>query len=323
MLFILHFRKREFKMVNKVQLGKSDLFVNPIGFGANAVGGHNLYPNSDEKVGMDLVRTAIESGIQLIDTALMYGPYRSEELIAEVVGEMNCRQQIVIATKIAAKYRDGNRVFDNSPAFLRQEVDAALQRLQTDYIDLLYIHYPDKETPKDEAISALNDLKKEGKIRGIGVSNFSLEQLKEANRDGYIDVVQGEYNLLNRSAEQEYLPYTNDNQITFIPYFPLASGILAGKYKKEDTFNDLRAKQAHFQGDLFVETLNKVEKIREIADAKGAEIAHIVLAWYLAQPGIDVLIPGAKKPEQILSNLKTLDIQLTAQEVTAIGDIFK
>lgn len=310
-------------MVNKVQLGKSDLFVNPIGFGANAVGGHNLYPNSDEKVGMDLVRTAIESGIQLIDTALMYGPYRSEELIAEVVGEMNCRQQIVIATKIAAKYRDGNRVFDNSPAFLRQEVDAALQRLQTDYIDLLYIHYPDKETPKDEAISALNDLKKEGKIRGIGVSNFSLEQLKEANRDGYIDVVQGEYNLLNRSAEQEYLPYTNDNQITFIPYFPLASGILAGKYKKEDTFNDLRAKQAHFQGDLFVETLNKVEKIREIADAKGAEIAHIVLAWYLAQPGIDVLIPGAKKPEQILSNLKTLDIQLTAQEVTAIGDIFK
>lgn len=309
-------------MVNKVQLGKSDLYVSPIGFGANAVGGHNLYPNSDEKAGMALVKSAIESGIQLIDTALMYGPYRSEELIGEVVQEMNCRKDIVIATKISAKYNNGKTSFDNSPAFLRQEVDAALQRLQTDYIDLMYIHYPDEATPKDEAIGALQELKDAGKIRGIGVSNFSIEQLKEANKDGYVDVVQGEYNLLNRSAEETYLPYTIENQISFIPYFPLASGILAGKYKKEDTFQDLRARQPHFQGERFIEILDKVEEIRKIADAKGVEVAHVVLAWYLAQTGVDVLIPGAKKPQQIQSNLKTLDVQLSAEEIQAIRNIF-
>lgn len=310
-------------MVNKVQLGKSDVYVNPIGFGANAVGGHNLYPNLKEQIGRDLVKAAINSGIQLIDTALLYGPYRSEELIGEVIQEMNNRQDVVIATKIGPNFDSGKMKIDNSPAFIKKEVDASLQRLQTDYIDLMYLHYPDKTTPKDEAISTLYDLKKQGKIRAIGVSNFSREQLIEANVDGHIDVFQGEYNLLNRSAEQTYLSYTREQQISFIPYFPLASGILAGKYNKDDTFQDLRAKQPHFQGELFIKTLDQVEQVRKIADAKGHEVVHVVLAWYLAQPGVDVLIPGAKKTSQIASNLKTLDVQLSADEIEAISKIFK
>lgn len=310
-------------MSNKVQLGKSDLYVNPIGLGANAVGGHNLYPNLDEEVGKNLVRTAINHGINLIDTAFSYGPERSEELIAEVVKESGKRKELVIATKVAQKFIDGKTVFDNSPAFLRNEVEKSLKRLQTDYIDLLYIHYPDENTPKDEAVGALKQLKDEGKIRAIGVSNFSPEQLKEANKDGYVDVVQGEYNLFSRSAEINYFPYTVENQIAFIPYFPLASGLLTGKYTKESTFNDLRNRLSYFQEDVYNQNLEKVEKLRSIASSKGVEVSHIVLSWYLTQEAITAVIPGAKNSEQVLNNLKTLDVHLNNDEIKTIDQIFK
>lgn len=310
-------------MLNKVQLGKSDLFVNPIGLGANAVGGHNLYPNLDEEVGKDLVRTAIHHGINFIDTAFSYGPKRSEELIAEVVKESGNRHELVIATKVAQKYVDGKTIIDNSPAFLRSEVEKSLMRLQTDYIDLLYIHYPDDQTPKDEAVGALKQLKDEGKIRAIGVSNFSLEQLKEANKDDYVDVVQGEYNLLSRFAETNYFPYIIEKNITFIPYFPLASGLLTGKYTKDSTFSDLRNRLPYFQEDVLAQNVEKVEKLRDIANSKNVEITHIVLAWYLTQEAITAVIPGAKNSEQVLNNLKTLDIQLSNDEIKTIDQIFK
>lgn len=310
-------------MRNKVQLGSSNVYVNPIGLGTNAVGGHNIYPNLDEQAGKELVRTAIESGVTLLDSAFMYGPGRSEELIGEVVKEMGRRQDVVLATKIGPKFIDGKMVMENSAGFLRDEVDKALQRLQTDYIDLLYIHYPDENTPKDEAVGVLKELKDAGKIRAIGLSNFSPEQLKEANKDGYVDVFQGHYNLLNRGAEQIYLPYTREQRISFIPYFPLASGLLAGKYSKDDAFQDFRATLPHFQGEAFAENLAKVDQVRTIAEAKGVEIANVVLAWYLEQDGIDVIIPGAKHADQVQSNLKTLDVQLDAEDIQAIDEIFK
>lgn len=310
-------------MTKNVQLGSSDVYVNPIGLGTNAVGGHNIYPNLDEQAGKELVRTAIESGVTLLDSAFMYGPGRSEELIGEVVKEMGRRQDVVLATKIGPKFIDGKMVMENSAGFLRDEVDKALQRLQTDYIDLLYIHYPDENTPKDEAVGVLKELKDAGKIRAIGLSNFSPEQLKEANKDGYVDVFQGHYNLLNRGAEQLYLPYTREQRISFIPYFPLASGLLAGKYSKDDAFQDFRATLPHFQGEAFAENLAKVDQVRTIAEAKGVEIANVVLAWYLEQDGIDVVIPGAKRADQVLSNLKTLDVQLDAEDIQAIDEIFK
>lgn len=309
-------------MTKRVTLGKSDLSVHPIGLGTNAVGGHNLYPHLDEKVGKELVRAAIENDMNFIDTAFMYGPGRSEELIGEVVNECRKRSEVVIATKIGPKISGKERITDNSPTFLKQEVENSLKRLQTDYIDLMYIHFPDEHTPKDEAVGALKELKDQGKIRSIGVSNFSLEQLKEANKDGYVDVYQGEYNLLNRSAEHTLFPYTLENNISFVPYFPLASGLLAGKYTKDVKFNDLRAKQPHFQGEAFEENLEKVERLRVIANEKGAEVAHVVLAWYLTKEAIDAIIPGAKRAEQVLNNLKTLDVKLTMEEIEQIGSIF-
>ncbi|GIO24083.1 aldo/keto reductase [Oceanobacillus sp. J11TS1] len=309
-------------MVKHVKLGKSDISVNPIGLGTNAVGGHNLYPNMlDEEQGKNVVRTALDNGINLLDTAFIYGPKRSEELIGEVIREYN-REDVVVATKAAHKFVGNDTVMDNSPAFLKQGVEDALKRLQTDYIDLFYIHFPDEDTPKAEAVGALKELKDQGKIRSIGVSNFSLDQLKEANQDGYVDVLQGEYNLLKRDAEKTYFPYTSENNITFIPYFPLESGLLAGKYDKDSTFSDLRADNPNFQGQQFLDNLEKIDKVREIADKYGEEVAHIVLAWYFTQPSVDVIIPGAKRPDQVLSNQRAAEISLSEEDVKKISDIF-
>lgn len=309
-------------LTNKVQIGKTGLYVNPIGLGTNAVGGHNLYPNLNEDTGKELVRTALKNEINFLDTAYIYGPERSEELIGEVLKETGLRSETIIATKGAHKFVGENTLFDNSPAFLKQSVEDSLKRLQTDYIDLYYIHFPDESTPKDEAVGMLKDLKDQGKIKAIGVSNFSMEQLKEANKDGYVDVYQGEYSLLARDAEKELLPYALEHNISFVPYFPLASGLLAGKYTKDTAFNDLRANSPHFQPGVFEHNLEKVEELKKIAAGKDVEVAHLVLAWYLAQPAIDVLIPGAKRAEQAIDNLKTLEVSLTAEEIKNISSIF-
>jgi len=309
-------------MTKHVQLGQSNLFVHPIGLGTNAVGGHNLYPNLDEQAGRDLVRVALQQGINFLDTAFIYGPERSEELVGEVWNDTVAREDVVLATKGAHQFVDGNVVMNNSPDFLRQSVEESLKRLQTDYIDLYYIHFPDESTPKDEAVAALAELKKEGKIRAIGVSNFSLEQLKEANKDGHVDVYQGEYNLFKRDAEKELLPYIVENGMSFVPYFPLAAGLLAGKYTKETTFDDLRKNDPLFQKDVFEQNLAKVDQLRPIAEAHDAEVAHIVLAWYLAQDGIDAIIPGAKRPDQVTDTLRTLDVQLSQEDIEKIDQIF-
>lgn len=303
-------------------LGKSGLKVLPIGLGSNAVGGHNLFPGLDDETGRNMVRTALAQGINFLDTAYIYGPERSEELIGEVLKERGGREQIVLATKGAHKLVNGSMQFDNSPSFLRQSVENSLQRLKTDYLDLYYIHFPDESTPKDEAVGELKRLKDEGKIRAIGVSNFSIDQLREANKDGYVDVLQSHYNLLHRGAEQDLLPYTRQHGISFVPYFPLASGLLGGKYRLGDTFTDSRKNNPLFQGETFARNLDKVEQVRRIAEAKGAEVAHIILAWYLTVDGIDALIPGAKRPEQVLSNLETLKVELTEEEIRQIDAIF-
>ena len=188
-------------MADLVQLGKSDVHVFPIALGTNAVGGHNLYPNLDEEQGKDVVRKAIDNGITLLDTTYIYGPERSEELVGQVVQEYP-REQVQIATKGSHVIKENDEVVQNNdPDYLKAQVENSLKRLQVDYIDLYYIHFPDENTPKEKQF-ALKELKDEGKIKAIGVSNFSLEQLKEANKDGYVDVVQLEYNLLHRENEE-------------------------------------------------------------------------------------------------------------------------
>ncbi|CAC8246462.1 Oxidoreductase ion channel [Staphylococcus aureus] len=304
-----------------VNLGKSDVEVFPIALGTNAVGGHNLYPNLDEEQGKDVVRQAINHGINLLDTAYIYGPERSEELVGEVVKEYP-REQIKIATKGSHEFDENQEVHQNNqPEYLKQQVENSLKRLQTDYIDLYYIHFPDDNTPKDQAVAALQELKEQGKIKAIGVSNFTLDQLKEANKDGYVDVVQLEYNLLHRENEA-VLQYCVDHQITFIPYFPLASGILAGKYDENTKLSDHRTTRRDFKPGVFEENVRRVKALESIAAAHQTSIANIVLAFYLTRPAIDVIIPGAKLAEQVVENIKAADIVLSDDEIQYIDELF-
>lgn len=308
--------------MKKVTLGRTDLQVNPIGLGTNAVGGHNLFPNLREDAGRELVETALDHGVNFLDSAFIYGLGRSEELIGEIIAKRGGRDELVLATKGAHKEVNGQIELDNSRDFLRQQVEDSLKRLQTDYIDLYYMHFPDGRTPLDEVAGTLKELKDEGKIRAIGASNLDFEQLQTFNRDGHLDVLQSEYSLLKRQAEQDLLPYCVEHGISFIPYFPLASGLLTGKFTKDATFDDIRAKDPLFQGDAFLQNLEKVDKLKTIAQSKHAETAHVALAWLLAQDGIDAIIPGAKRAEQVLQNLKTNDVQLTKEEINEIDQIF-
>ena len=308
-----------------VRIGKSQVYASDIGLGTNAVGGHNLFPNLDDEMGKEIVRTALDNGITLLDTAYVYGLGRSEELIGEVLQEdAYDRARVIIATK-AAHTPENPDVKNNSPEFLKEAVEAALKRLQVDYLDIFYSHYPDEDTPKNEAVAALHELKEAGKIRAIGVSNFSLEQLKEANKDGYVDVVEDQYSLLHREAEKELFPYLKENRISFVPYFPLASGLLTGKYDKEATFadGDIRQKNPDFQGDRFRKIVETVDQLKPMAEKYDATVAQIVLAWYLKNPQISVVIPGAKKAEQVLSNAKADDVHLTNEEHEKIDQLFR
>lgn len=309
--------------MGKNKLGKTDLLVHPIGLGANAIGGHNIYENIDEAVSKQILHTGVKHGLNFIDTAYFYGLGRSEELIGEVMKEHGRREDFVIASKASYTFVDGNVVHVNKPDFLTISVDESLRRLQTDYVDLFYIHFPDDDTPKYEAVGALQRLKEAGKIRAIAVSNFSLEQLKEANQDGYVEVYQGHYNLLNRNAEKELFPYLLDNQISFVPYFPLAKGILTGKYTKDTPLTEKQKRHPLFKEDTYLKNLEKIEPLREMAKERNVEVGHIVLAWYLTREPIEAIIPGAKTPEQIISNLKAGEIQLTVAEIEKIDHLFQ
>ncbi|MDT2639245.1 aldo/keto reductase [Enterococcus dongliensis] len=308
-----------------VRIGKSQVYASTLGLGTNAVGGHNLYPDLSEEVGKEVIRTALNNGITLLDTAYSYGNGRSEELIGEVLQEAAFdRSRVILATKAAHDSQQPGK-FNNSPKFLQQAVEHALQRLQTDYIDIFYIHFPDEMTPKNEAVAALQQLKEAGKIRAIGVSNFSLEQLKEANQDGYVDIVEDRFSLIHREHENDLFPYLKENKISFVPYYPLDSGLLTGKYDKETQFapSDLRSKNPDFKGARFKAIITKVNQLEPIARDYDATIAQLVLAWYLKHPQIDVVIPGAKRPDQVAANAKAVDLQLTVEDFDKIDQLFK
>ena len=305
------------------KLKKSNIEVSVIGLGTNAVGGHNLFQNLNEEDGKDFVREALKNGVTFIDTADIYGPGRSEELVGEVLKEFN-REDYVIATKGAQKWSsDGSIKTNNRPQYLREALEKSLQRLQLDYVDLYYLHFPDGETPFAESIGELARLKEEGKIRSIGISNVSLQQLKEANANGDISVLQSPYNMFDRSAEAELLPYCIENNISFIPYGPLAFGLLGGGFTKDSKLDeqDWRNSIPLFQGDQFQQALTKVDKLKEFALKKDTTLPNLALAWLLAQEGVDAVIPGGKRKERIRENTQASDIVLSKEELAIINDI--
>lgn len=311
-------------MVKAVQFGKSAVVANPLGLGTNAVGGYNLFPGLDDGAGRKLVDAAIANGINLLDTAYVYGLGHSEQLVGQVVKEHR-REELVIATKGAHDFSTGREVIRNDPDFITQQVDQSLKRLGVDYIDIYYLHFPDHDTPKGEAVGALQRLREAGKIRAIGISNFNLDQIKEANADGYVDVVEDEFSLLHQDHLTEgMLDYLRDHQISFVPYFPLASGLLTGKYVQDVSFpaDDIRSQIADFKQPRYGKILAAVDQVRPIADRHGATVAQTILAWYLQNPLVTAVIPGAKRAAQVISNAQAMNIQLTAEEYQTIETAF-
>lgn len=286
-----------------------------LGIGTNKVGGHNLFDNLKDQDGFDVVKEALDYGIAMIDTAYMYGLGRSEEIIGQVIKNYP-RENFKIATK-AAQDPDNNLTINNDPIFLEKSVNDALSRLQTDYIDIFYIHFPDDKTPKDKAVAALNELKKAGKIRAIGLSNFSLEQIKEANKNNQVDYVEDHYNLIQRHVEREIWPYLKENDIKFVPYFPLASGLLTGKYTIDDA-----DKFKHLNREQFEKIIQILKGIDVIANKHGATVTQIILAWYIKNPEISAVIPGARVPSQVANNVATLKIDLSTDEYQEIDNAF-
>ena len=311
-------------MVKAVQFGKSAVVANPLGLGTNAVGGYNLFPGLDDGAGRKLVDAAIANGINLLDTAYVYGLGHSEQLVGQVVKDHR-REELVIATKGAHDFSTGREVIRNDPDFITQQVDQSLKRLGVDYIDIYYLHFPDHDTPKAEAVGALQRLREAGKIRAIGISNFNLDQIKEANADGYVDVVEDEFSLLHQDHLTEgMLDYLRDHQISFVPYFPLASGLLTGKFVQDVSFpaDDIRSQIADFKQPRYGKILAAVDQVRPIADRHGATVAQTILAWYLQNQLITAVIPGAKRADQVISNAQAMNIQLTAEEYQTIETAF-
>lgn len=294
---------------------QNSLNIPNYGLGTNKVGGHNLFPNLKDEDGYAVVRQALDAGIQLLDTAYMYGKGRSEEIIGDVLQDYD-RSKVMIATKAAQDPNNG-LALNNTPAFLKASVDAALTRLKTDYIDIFYIHFPDDQTPKNEAVAALNELKQAGKIRAIGLSNFSLDQIKAANQDGLVDIVEDNYSLVHRDVEKTMWPYLKANNIGFVPYFPLASGLLTGKYTAADA-----AKFNQFDQPAYTQIMSALTRVKAIAEGHHATVAQTILAWYIKNPMITTVIPGARNAEQVLANAKAREITLTDAEYNEIDQLF-
>lgn len=310
--------------MEKVRIGKSDVYTIKLGLGTNKVGGHNLFKNLNEKDGYDLVREALNQGINFLDTAYVYGIGRSEEIIGDVLQDYD-RSKVIIATK-AAQDKSQDMAMNNSADFIKKSVDEALLRLKTDYIDIFYLHFPDEKTPKDEAVETLDEIRKAGKIRAIGVSNFSLDQIKEANANGKVDIVEDQYSLVHRSAVKEELEYLQAQNISFVPYFPLASGLLTGKYSLDDWDKFKNTDGGQLLGDFSKEQYDKaiqgIKGVRKIADSHQATVTQTVLAWYMANPAISVVIPGARNVEQVKNNAAALHIELSPDEYQQIDQLF-
>ncbi|BAY43060.1 aldo/keto reductase [Scytonema sp. HK-05] len=305
--------------MEKRHLGTSDVQITPILMGTWQAG-KKAWVGVEDTDSIKAIRAAFEAGITTIDTAEVYGDGHSERIVAEALSDV--RHQVEYATKVFANHLKYDQVIE--------ACERSLKNLKTDHIDLYQIHWPSGEfnselVPIEETMSALNHLKEQGKIRAIGVSNFSRVQLEEASQYGRIDSLQPPYSLFWRSVENDAMPYCIENQITIIAYSPLAQGLLTGKFGAGHKFDpeDNRAKNKLFQGENFERAQQALEKLRPIADRHHCTLAQLALAWLIAQPQTSA-IAGARHPEQAIANAQAASVQLSTddlQEIDAIGRI--
>ena len=306
-------------------LGQTGIAISEIGLGTNFVGGHNLYENVDEKQGIALVRQAVAEGITFIDTADAYGLGRSEELIGRALGKQI--NDVVIATKGGITWDEkGNRGPEsNAPTYLRKALEASLKRLGRDCVDLYYIHKPDGKTPPEEAFGELMRFKEEGKIRAAGLSNFDISGIEAAMKAGRVDAVQNRYNLFQREVEDELLPFCEKHRISFIPWGPLAFGLLGGKYTTDFKLdeNDWRHRTGLFDAEVFAGNVAIVQQLNTLAHEAGAELSHLAIRWILRQGAVGSVIAGAKRPVQVTQNARAAWLELTQKQIAQIEDVLQ
>lgn len=303
------------------KLGKTGIELSEIGLGTNYVGGHNLYQRVDEHEGERLVRQALDEGITFFDTADAYGEGRCEELLGKALA--GCGREIVLATKggiVPGKGANDPGRLDNSPAYLRAALQASLKRLGRDSVDLYYIHRPDGRTPPEESIRALLRFKQEGLIRAVGVSNYTPVELAAALRVGPIDAVQGRYNLFQREVETETLGLCRKHGISFIPWGPLAYGLLGGRYAPDFRLppGDWRSRTGLFDSGHYERNLQVVERLKALAAKKGTTPAVLAIRWLLSRAELGSVIAGAKNAAQVKQNALAQFVELQAEEIAAI-----
>jgi aryl-alcohol dehydrogenase-like predicted oxidoreductase len=306
------------------RIGGSGLKVSAVGLGCN-----NFGMRCDAAQTQAVVHKAIEVGITLFDTADVYGGRgMSETLLGKALGDK--RKDIVLATKFGSPMGSSPLERGGSRRYVFAAVEASLRRLGTDYIDLLQMHFPDADTPIEETLGALDDVVRQGKVRYIGCSNFAAWQLIEANhiakQRGYARFIsaQNHYNLLERTIRHELLPACTHAQIGVLPYFPLASGMLTGKYHRgQAPGKDTRLGLWGERGGAMLSDKNfdKVEKLDGFARERGKQLLDLAFGWQLSQPQISSVIAGATRPEQVESNVKAGEYRLSGADMMALAPL--
>jgi len=278
----------------------TDLIVSRIGLGTWAIGGW-MWGGSEEAESIKTIQAAADRGITLIDTAPVYGFGRSEEIVGKALAG-GLRERVLIATKAGLDWRDGQPFRNAGRERILAEVEQSLRRLRTDYIDIYQVHWPDPLTPIEECAEAMLALFRQGKIRAIGVSNFSRPQMEEFRKVAPIHTVQPPYNLFEREAEKEVLPYCLRHGIATLAYGPICRGLLSGRMKLDTCFDgdDQRHTDPKFLPPRYGQYLRAVEALDHFAqDNFGKRVMHLALRWALDQPGVSVALMGARHPSQL------------------------
>jgi aryl-alcohol dehydrogenase-like predicted oxidoreductase len=296
------------------------LQVSVVGLGCN-----NFGWRIDAEASAKVIDTAIESGVTFFDTADRYGKGQSEDFLGRALGKR--RDQIILATKFGMEMEKGQQ--GASPKYVLAAVDASLRRLRTDRIDLFQLHQPDPKTPITDTLGALDELVRAGKVREIGCSNFSVAQIREATdasqgRAQFVSV-QNEFSLFHREPETNgVLPECERRRLAFLPYFPLASGLLTGKYREGKKLPEGSRAADGWGPKVFTEqNLAIVELLIEFAESKGHTILELAFSWLLSHKPVASVIAGASKPEQVRANAKAADWQLAADDLAQIDAIMR
>ncbi|TWT96028.1 General stress protein 69 [Botrimarina colliarenosi] len=302
----------------KRPLGKTELEVTPVALGCWPLAGVTTL-EATHADGVATVLAAIDSGINHLDTAYVYGPNgESDRILAEALAGR--RDEVVLASKVGVHYAttdsggEPEMVTCGHPEQLRQECEELLQRLNTDRVDLLYLHSPDPEVPLADSAGALAELMSEGKTRSVGVSNTQLEQTKEFAAACPLSAVQLPYNMLQRDIEERTLPWCQEQGVAAMVYWPLMKGLLAGKLGRDATLDerDSRRKYPMYQGDEWRRNQDFLDALRAVAEAADVTVAQLAVHWTLSQPGVTSVLCGAKRPEQIRETAAAMRLALSA-----------